>query len=263
MDTVHLVKSVRNNFFNRGHINFPGFHFKGFWDHISFPAGAAAWSALVKVNEFDKDLQASLRMAPELTSRAICPLACKQNVSVALAPFRDSTRAAVRIVGGEHAVSTDAFLGIINTFWLICNSKSTTSNHPLGRAACAGDKKPEFLRAFAKWAEGSTLTKQTVHAISRTARRLASAIEDLLDDGYKFVLVSRFQSDPLEGRFGCYRQMSGGRFLVSVLAAKQSEKIKKIQALLKISENPGDVMVQADPAEFERLRAKILHIVSC
>ena len=34
-------------------------------------------------------------------------------------------------------------------------------------------------------------------------------LEDLLQIG-KFVLTARFQSDPIERRFGQYRQMSGG-----------------------------------------------------
>ena len=42
-------------------------------------------------------------------------------------------------------------------------------------------------------------------------------IEYLLSDGIKYVLTVRFQSDYLELHFSKYRQMSGGRFLVSLL----------------------------------------------
>ena len=46
-------------------------------------------------------------------------------------------------------------------------------------------------------------------------------------------MTSRFQSDPIERRFGQYRQMGGGRFLVGLKDANLSEKIIKIKSLLK------------------------------
>ena len=64
--------------------------------------------------------------------------------------------------------------------------------------------------------EKFTLSPQTSAALIRTLRAQAQLIDDLLDDGYEFVLTARFQSDPQERRFGQYRQMSGGRFLVSL-----------------------------------------------
>ena len=44
-------------------------------------------------------------------------------------------------------------------------------------------------------------------------------------EGYHLVLTSRFQSGPLERRFGQYRQMSGGRILVGLRDVTSSEKI--------------------------------------
>ena len=41
-------------------------------------------------------------------------------------------------------------------------------------------------------------------------------IDELLNDGYDFVLTARLQSDPIKHRFSQYRQASGGRFLVSL-----------------------------------------------
>ena len=57
----------------------------------------------------------------------------------------------------------------------------------------------------------------------------ASLIEDLFDDGYDFILTTRFQSDPSERRFGQNRQVSGGRFLVGLKDTICSEKILKIK----------------------------------
>ena len=61
----------------------------------------------------------------------------------------------------------------------------------------------------------------------------ASLTEHLLAEGYDFIMTSRFQSDPLERRFGQYRQISGGRFLVGLREATSSEKIIKLKTLLK------------------------------
>ena len=59
----------------------------------------------------------------------------------------------------------------------------------------------------------------------RTLNAQASLIEDLLCEGYDFVVPRRLQSDPLEKRFSRYRQMSGGRFLVSLREVLTSERI--------------------------------------
>ena len=100
------------------------------------------------------------------------------------------------------------------------------------------------MRKFADWFELwqnlkipncqiFTLLAQTSNAIVRTLRGQASLLEDLLPEGYDFILTARLQSDPLERRFGQYRQMSGGRFLVSLKDTNCSENIIKIKSLLK------------------------------
>lgn len=134
---------------------------------------------------------------------------------------------------------------LFNTWWTISNSKTQySSRNYLGNAAVDGDNKPAFLRAMASWInswrnerisnfEQFSLTTQTASAFVRTLLCHAALIEDLLTEGYDFVLTARFQSDPLERRYGQYRQMSGGRFLVGLKDVTVSEKIIKIKSLLK------------------------------
>ena len=90
---------------------------------------------------------------------------------------------------------------------------------------------------FEEWCGGASflcLTPNTSAALVRTLRAHANLIEELLfEEGYDFVLLVRLQSDPLERRFSQYRQMSGGRFLVSLREVNSSEKILKCRALLK------------------------------
>ena len=68
------------------------------------------------------------------------------------------------------------------------------------------------VHSFEQFAFSLSIAK----ALIRILRCQASLIEDLFDDEYDFILTTRFQSDPLERRFGQYRQMSGGRFLVGL-----------------------------------------------
>ena len=58
-------------------------------------------------------------------------------------------------------------------------------------------------------------------------------IEDLIVEGYNYVLTSRFLSDPSERRYSQYRQMSDGRFLVGLKEVNNAEKILKIRNLLE------------------------------
>ena len=58
-------------------------------------------------------------------------------------------------------------------------------------------------------------------------------MQELLDEGCEFIFTCRFQSDPLENRFSKYRQLSGGRFLVSLREALSTERILSCQSLLK------------------------------
>ena len=69
------------------------------------------------------------------------------------------------------------------------------------------------------------LSAQTFDAFATTLRGTAELLEDLFAEGYEYVLLSRLQTDPLEKHFGKYRQMSGGRFLVSLREVQTSENI--------------------------------------
>ena len=99
---------------------------------------------------------------------------------------------------------------------IISNSKVQFSSHILGYAVKKDDGKPKFCRTLAYWIENwcnervpsfeqFTLSVSIAKALIETLRCQASLIEDLLDDGYDFILTARFQTDPLERLFGQYR----------------------------------------------------------
>ena len=97
-----------------------------------------------------------------------------------------------------------------------------------------------FLRSqfswIEKWSESPVfcLTTHTSKALIQTLRAQAQLIEDLLNsEEYSYVIPSKLQSDPLEKRFSQYHQMSGGRFLVSLVEVKNSERILACRSLIK------------------------------
>ena len=105
-------------------------------------------------------------------------------------------------------------------------------------------KNPIFSETF-------TLTKQTSSALIRTLLCHAALNEELLVEGYRYILTSRFWSDPLERRFGQCRQMSGGKFLVGLRNVTHSEKITKLKILLKedINALTEDIFLKKDEEE--------------
>ena len=64
---------------------------------------------------------------------------------------------------------------------------------------------------------------------------MLTKIRDTLEGDYNFV-----QNNLLERYFSKYRQMSGGRFLVSLREVNNSEKILKMSIFLKNIMNFGD-----------------------
>ena len=99
---------------------------------------------------------------------------------------------------------------------------------------------PSFSRSLQTSKKSENETVFPIHTLSSYYRSndsesllLTSLIEDSLSDGYDFVLKFRFQSDQLEKCYGHYRQISGGRFLVSVMDIAHSENVLKLKSLVK------------------------------
>ena len=242
-DSVHLLKNVRNNLLNSRQFIFPEFHFS---DFISLPAGKISWKLLHSVFDEDEKLQANLRKAYKLPYKVLHPGDNKQSVPLALAIFDPTTSAAIESYFPESNAAAQ-FLRLINLWWTISNSKQQFNmNFHRGDAAKANDCKPTFLQKLADWfsewktqqpanTEKFTLSKQTTSALVTTLRCTATLIEDLLQEGYAYVLTARFQTDPLERQFSKYRQMSGGWFLVGLREATNNERILALKSLLKES----------------------------
>ena len=176
---------------------------------------------------------------------------------MALHIFHETTSASIKSYFPEEIPAAE-FLNLVNTWWTISNSKNifNTSNR-IGNAAIFNDKKPAFLRSLAQFisqwqnlrftgCSRFTLSAQTANALQITLHGTADLIEDLLSDGYNYVLTSTLQTDPLEKHFGKLMQMSGGRFLVSLREVESSLKILSIKSLIKENLNCWMEDVQPD-----------------
>jgi hypothetical protein len=186
----------------------------------------------------------------------------------------DETTVAGILTYFPNETAAAGFLKLINTWWTISNSKTqVNTHHRLGNAAVRGDKKPEFLRAFATWIETwqkmtisncarFMLTPQTADALITTLRGTAALIEDLFtDDSYRYILTARLQTDPLERHFGKVRQMSGGRFLVGLREFQSSQKIICMKSLLKAGIECWDERVKSvNTQTFDKLHAELTKI---
>ena len=238
-DAPHLIKNIRNNLLNGKKFVFPEFKYDdGKNISLHCPAGYVRWGDLLDIHSKDEDLTANLKMAPKLSYQALHPGNKKQNVPLALAVFDETTIAAAKKYF-PHRKDLSGFLTIFNTWWKITNSRVRYEPNSMGNAIEKGDGKTEFYRALADWIDKwcecpyFTLTRQTGNALSFTLRSQAMLIDELLSEDYEFVLTSRLQSDPLERRFSRYRQMSGGRFLVSLREVMNSERILSCRSLIK------------------------------
>jgi len=80
------------------------------------------------------------------------------------------------------------------------------------------------------------LTRQTFTAVIQTSETLVLLSKHcLVDLGFHYVLLSKFLSDRLEGRFGRYRQMNGGNYFLSCRQLFENERKIRAVSLLKFS----------------------------
>lgn len=79
------------------------------------------------------------------------------------------------------------------------------------------------------------LTSETFLACTQSMTALPMCASHLIEHhGFEYVLSGKFLSDPIEGRFGWYRQMNGGNFFMSTAQLLESEK--NIRVLSKIQQ---------------------------
>ena len=176
-------------------------------------------------------------MSPKISYQALHPGNNKQSVPLALSIIEPTTITALRQYFPEDT-TTSSFLNLIHNWWLVVNAKERFHPDVIGSALITNDGKIEFLNMFANWSSDwrdskkHGFSKQSFDALISTNRAIADLSADLLNEGYKYILTGRLQTDPLERRFSQYRKMSGGRFLVSLKEVYRSESILELKTFL-------------------------------
>lgn len=149
-------------------------------------------------------------------------------------------------------VSTAEFLQIIQNWWNIFNTKTMYKGVCLRKPFCTPflqtpadeeDVKITFLKQFTKWLTdwqsiencNGQLTKDTYSALLHTTLTFMKIVEHSLSflPDVKYVLAGKFQSDPLERRFGLYRSMAGCNYSPTYNELLECEKKIRIHNIFK------------------------------
>lgn len=112
---------------------------------------------------------------------------------------------------------------------------------PLGLSDDESYNRPlKFLQdafaIFEQWkASGqSGLTSETFGACIQSIKAMIElALHLISKHDFQYVLPGKFTSDPIEGRFGWYRQVNGGNFYMSILQLFHAEKKIRCLSLLQ------------------------------
>ena len=209
-DTVHLIKNIRNNLLANRFFQVPFLEMSLMDVTIKTTPGTIQWSIFHHIHEKDTAIECHMRKAPKVTYNVLHPGNNKQSVPLALAIFDLTAIAAIRQYFPED-ITASSFLSLVYNWWLLVNAKERFHPNIVGNALIAGDGKIEFLRQFSNWlsewieAGKLGLSKQTFDALINSNRGIADLGSDLLNEGYKYILTGRLQTDLLERRFSQYR----------------------------------------------------------
>jgi hypothetical protein len=224
---------------------------------------------------YELELGKPAKIAHKLSEKVLAPISIERtNVQLANSLFHESTIAALEFYardgndGKREWAETARFLTLIRRWWDTVNVKTPK----LGLKKRSSQMQPIthnnqenflFLIKFADWLQRwkeeckknmcRGLTNETFLATSQTTAALAELSQYLLHKkGFHYVLLGQFQSDPIERRFGWYRQLAGSNYFVSVCQIIKAEKSIRVKALLKFSRIP----LESVRAAFEELEAE-------
>lgn len=249
-DTVHLFKSIRNNWLNNKGRSF---------DFPEFNNPCTIMSARLQHLEkiFKQEDKMLVKYAPALAPKVLFPNAFeRQNVPLALRLFDDKNIIAIKhyeALLGSNSVGTAEFIKIVRQWWTTVNVKTPFKGfhirEPLAIPISTSNSQGlDFLNNFCNWLTywknlptGNKLSSRTHTALLHTSQALQHICHYLLNDlKFKYVLTGKFQTDNLEARFGQYRQMSGCCYNVTVQQILQSEKKLKLLSLLKLTKSRNE-----------------------
>ena len=231
-DSVHVFKCTYNNLGNKKWFNCPDFD------------GEKVEPDIGHIEQlYDHELGRPLKYAHKLTDKVLHPQPIeKTKVDLADRFYHESTIDALDYYsenGFPQWKFTANFLRIIRKWWNIVNVK----NPKFGKRRRDPFREPisldnlgniqwleKFLEWIKKWEEmkdGHGFSSQTFITIKQTTKGLIGAAMYLLEEkGFGYVLLAFIGSDPIERRFGWYRQLSG-EYVFSLFVSNKKDEIWK------------------------------------
>nr|CAH7731460.1 unnamed protein product [Callosobruchus chinensis] len=253
-DSVHLLKCIRNNWINTKNnktLTYPDFE--------TGEKKFANFNSLIRLHQLEH--HKLLKFGYSLSLKALLPTTFeRQNVNLCLKIFNPFVIEALLNFGTniEHSTETASFINIILTWWKIVNVKTPFKGQRLldnlqspinSTPANSDDPKLLFLSKMINWLDKwksddfpNKLSSQTHTALLHTLHGMLEIVKYCFEElNLNYVLLGKFQTDPLENRFGKYRQLAGGQYHISIRQLYESEKKLRIQSLFKIfSKNLDD-----------------------
>ena len=239
-DSTHNIKNMYNNFHKRQTFQYP--------DGDSFLT--AKFSDIEDL--FEEEKKRPLKLAPQINKRHLNPTNLdKLSTKPTLAIFHEKTVSALEFYSnqiGKDWKSTALFIQKVLIVWKILNVKTPT----IGKHKIDSSRDPiksdhdwklsvlnEFVSFLDLWKQSGRcgLSNETFLSWQHSCKSVVALCEYLLKEQriLYYVLLGKLQSDPLERRFGWYRQMSGANYFVSVRQLFESERKIRAQSLIKFS----------------------------
>lgn len=236
-DSVHIFKNFYNNFLNRRFFSCPAFEeeeISAKYEHVE---------QLYKL-----EMGHSVKYAHKLSDKVIAPQPIERTkVQLADRFFDDSTIAGLEHLGQDDWKETARFLKLIRRFWNCVNVQSQfSSTHKRDdrrKAVTLEDgSQKNFLVKFLSWLEEWEKKSPKTGGFSRetflAAKQTTSALIELADyllteKNFVYVLLGKVNSDPLERRFGWYRQLAGANYFISVRQFLEAEKKIRLRFLVR------------------------------
>lgn len=254
-DVVHILKCIRNNWISNrvknSVLTYPDFEVDFFESEIQ---NVQLFNASFKLFEelYEKEKNSLVKYGHLLCYKALYPTNIqKQNVSLALRIFNDKNIAALKLglENNQMTHETCKFVEIISTWWKMVNVQSAFEglrfNDPYREPVRDGNSlQINFFKKISLWLQfwrdkvpnSQGLSNQTFQSFITTSEAFILLIPYLFQN-YKFdyILLSKFQNDVLEGRFGIYRQLSGANYYISYVQLLESERRMRFKSTVLLT----------------------------
>lgn len=249
VDSVHLLKCIRNNWINQKDDQLT-MKFPNFKPSDNTTVHEASFDTLRKMYYLEDGKM--LKFGYGLTYKAVYPSSLeRQNVKLALQVFNEDTISGLNILGKANKLyrfeDTSEFVQIILNWWSVVNVKTCFKgirlNNTLMKPISAENfEGTNYLTSFLEWLKrwkslhtSGSLTTETMNALMLTTECLIKFSEYCLSHlKFSYFLPGKCQTDPLENRFGKYRQLAGGQYNISLRQLFEVEQKMRIQSSLSL-----------------------------